>query len=313
MGPLYEKLGLVNPYLEDQAEALEDVGDGIHRLNFELEGWLGIMFGQFDEMMRMLGSFDDEGLFDPSGEIFQMLDRLEQFGVDFAETNIDEQIGAWVLQMQEFIATLDPNSEAYQQASWALAELMLRFQEMGGNLEDIEGSEWTSAFNTGSQTKAMGELNTSLLKLNDTIYLLVEALGGIPEEVANINDELFNTVALYGNIGSKGGGDIGELPKFHTGGVSSDETLAVLKKNEAVISPQVTAMYGASAMNNFARTGNVGALGGGQPIVVSPVVQIHEATPRTWAEITENTIQPNLKNSENFYQTAGNVYASKRN
>jgi hypothetical protein len=81
--------------------------------------------------MSSLGRFGKEG-FEGTGEMFDVLDRLEQFNINFAETNVDEQLGQYILQMREFLNTLDPQSEAYQQLSMAIDSFTTRFEAMGG-------------------------------------------------------------------------------------------------------------------------------------------------------------------------------------
>ena len=71
----------------EQADAVEKVGDGIYRVSFNTREWISTMFGQYDEMMQMLGDFDTDGVFQGTGEIFKYLDRFEEFQ-DALETSL---------------------------------------------------------------------------------------------------------------------------------------------------------------------------------------------------------------------------------
>jgi len=331
LGPLYDKLGLVNPYLHEQAEGFLAVEDGITKLNIQLDDYLGIMFGQFDEMMKMLGSFGEEG-FEANGELFQLLDRLQNFNIDFEDTNVDEQILMWIARMEEYLATLDPDSQAWKDATWALAELKLRFEEMGGSMDDLP-DDWRDQFDFGDEDVApWGKLDETMGKLNDTIALLVETLGGIPDELEDANDELDKTkdkMALIVDEALKmpNFGDPGPFdppPTKHLGGMITtahtglynhgDETLIKALRGEMVIQRPVVDKYGAQAMIEFNRTGDASKLMPPAPSVkpVEVHVHAHEATPETWFEVTQKQVYPNIRQSQRYYETGVNPYNGKR-
>lgn len=325
LGPLYDKLGMVNPYLTDQAEAFLSIKDGIISLNVQTESWMKQLFGQYDEMMSMLGSFGTEG-FEDSGPLFDLLRRIEEFGLSFEDTNVDEQIAAWIIKMKEYLATLDPNSDAYQKAKLALNTLIDRFQTMGGsmNLPD----EWLNDFTLVDENAAMGKLNDSMLLLNTTLEKLVLILGDIPDEIDDTNGKLKDTKNIMQQVVDEalrfpGGFDFPPLePPKHQGGLVAhggtligDEIWLKARKKEMVLRPEITDAYGAQRLIEFNRTGDASVLNGGQQAAPAPVnvnVVNHNTTPETWTEITSKKIYPNIRNTQRFYETGTNPYNAKR-
>jgi len=107
----------------------------------------------------------------------------------------------------------------------------------------------------------------------------------------------------------------GGFPVAHDGYLAPDETLVKMLRNEMVLRPAATAKFGASRLIEFNATLDPSALtqNGGPRYSrgESPViVEVHEATPSTWAKISDRHIQPRINTRTRKYEVRENPYAN---
>lgn len=134
------------------------------------------------------------------------------------------------------------------------------WSQYGDSLKSIVGNSFSSLL-SGSQ-----DFGNVLLNLMSSIYqqLIKIAINSAMKEIEI--EQVKTTIILalraltggVGNIVSGVGGLIGKLPKFHSGGLSTQEQLAVIKKDERVLSPSESASYsnnedgvGSNGVNNI--------------------------------------------------------------
>jgi len=107
------------------------------------------------------------------------------------------------------------------------------------------------------------------------------------------------TIDLYYNIKTIGTPPTGgEYPTAHSGysgaGIGR-EIPALIKDNEAILTPALTSNIGTDNIAAANKSGNPASLGG------TPVnVEIHEATPSTWVSINDQYLQPRNKETDNY-------------
>lgn len=232
----------------DFNETLEDQLYLINELTLAYENWLGYTFDQYDEYLSQLGRFDKEGIFDPSGPLFTALQRLLDFGISLDDTNVDEQIADWILQVEAFLATLDPNSDAYKALRDALDALIAKFIGMGGEIDGVNDK--------------LTELLSKETLIGD---LWNPKTGGMPDVTG------FHT---------------GGYVTAHSGMLNSgDEVWAKLQKGEVVLNRAVVNKIGT---NEALRLNREGPRQSQQQQPTNINVIIKEPGPRTYAEITES-------------------------
>ena len=252
----------------DLNQELEEQIYLIQRLALEYENWLGYTFDQYDEYLNQLGRFDREGIFDPSGPLFTALQKLLDFGIDLEDTNVDEQISAWITQVELFLQTLDPDSAAYAALRAALDELIQKFAAMGGEID----------YSIGGTKRLI-------------------------EEGKKLGD-----LQLAGAGGTGGGFHSGGIVTAHSGFFAGDEVMAKLQKGEAVINRQVVSSFGENAFRELNRSGSLRGFGQRENKGETHVtVQIHKPGPNTYAEITEG-VYPLIKEKQRDFEPGENPY-----
>lgn len=134
------------------------------------------------------------------------------------------------------------------------------WSQYGDSMKSILGNSFSSLL-SGSQ-----DFGNLLLNTMNSIYqqLIKIAINSAMKEIEI--EQVKTTIILalraltggVGNIVSGVGGLISKLPKFHSGGLSTQEQLAVIKKDERVLSPSESASYsnneegvGSNGVNNI--------------------------------------------------------------
>jgi len=259
------------------------------------------------------------------------LEQIDYFALDIAETDVDEQIGRNILAMQEYLATLNPESQAYQDAMAGLDALIARYLEMGGTLDPdllaivppdeppveppieppipqevppiiikymIEGEIFNNLEILEIAAYEVADVPVMVYEIDPFIF---EEINNLEEQAKSIADEPIEITYEIRTIGEPptteyhSGGQV----FAHSGAPFSDEVSAILKENEFVLRPAVTQSQGAGRLAAFNATGDPNTLKGGDS-GSNINVEIHEATPQTWVDIYDDHINPRSKDLSNF-------------
>lgn len=71
-----------------------------------------------------------------------IINDMLYFKVDLDTSSMDEQVNAMIYNLQEYLDTLNPDSQAFADAQAALNELISKFKEAGGELDEVAAIEW---------------------------------------------------------------------------------------------------------------------------------------------------------------------------
>lgn len=142
----------------------------------------------------------------------------------------------------------------------------------------------------------------------------ISALQAIIDKLALIVDKTVEVIVIETHTSMHEGGlvrhDGGIIPEAHDGELFPNETMITALKGEYVLRPAVTRAFGEDRMDAFNATLNPSvltnkALGGNQNTQTAaadrreqPVFVIHEASPKTWVEITDRKIHPRIKTTD---------------
>jgi len=149
-------------------------------------------------------------------QLKQANDAVEQllfFNVDLDTTNVDEQINAMIQQMKNYLADLNPDSEAFTEVQTALDDLVASFTAAGGEIDENAAIDLVA--NTGvnelqTQLDALFlqmqendmqfkiDTNDALTKINDLDRKIDELIESANIEKASINVEISKAIETIG-------------------------------------------------------------------------------------------------------------------
>lgn len=276
---LYYELGRTNPELEEQRQIVEGLSYAITELALSWEDALNVMFQEFDIFEANLRA------------VSRAIQQLLYFNIDLDTTSIDEQIDAAIQQMLDYLDTLDPDSQAYKDAKESLYELLMLYIQLGKPVS----FELSAYFN---------EAELKALKQQWYDYLAKEMKIPVNFTV----------------------GEGGRVTLLHEGGIveahrglmlgsyrGRNETLVKALEGETILRPDFLDKYGSVRVGEFINTLDPSSLTRGQRTAQpaqggQPQVIIHEASPRTWAEIVDKSVYPRMKYKERRMETPGSPF-----
>ncbi|MDD5543892.1 MAG: phage tail tape measure protein [Acidobacteriia bacterium] len=190
---LYDKLGLVNPLLEDQI--------GLVRLaSIEWERYWQTFFTDFQEFQQNIAM---------AGQAIQ--DML-YFGVPMSETEVDEYIRTLIDDMAAYIETLDPTSQAYADAVQAYNDLIDQYNQMTQTLGD--GSDELLE-HYGAQSDAIADNSDEMKSATDVTNEYTASMTALDTELQSVTSHIWTISVgldidtgplddLLGRLGSAG-------------------------------------------------------------------------------------------------------------
>ncbi len=108
---------------------------------YEISKAIENLTGKTTELTIAWGEMVDEMFSEYSGfendlkTATEAIDQILYFNLDLDTTEADEQINAAIFRMQDYLKTLNPDSDAYREAKKGLDELIKKFESMGGELD----------------------------------------------------------------------------------------------------------------------------------------------------------------------------------
>jgi hypothetical protein len=135
----------------------------------------------------------------------------------------------------------------------------------------------------------------------DTAMRELDEISSILSSIAGMH-----TVELdVTQVGSLPNVPVATSDKFHTGGIlkahdgmmlgtyqGRREVPFIGLENEMVVRPEVSEMYTPSQWQRFNSSGNPAALGQAGQRPSKPIIEVNEATPRTWVRIYDEHLYP---------------------
>ncbi|MFA5196110.1 MAG: hypothetical protein WC401_09970, partial [Bacteroidales bacterium] len=122
------------------------------------------------------------------------IEQILYFKLDLDTTDADEQINASIFQMEDYLKTLNPESQAYKDALAALNELKKKFAEAGGELSKEQAAEYTTEqaqAEADALTKTIEDLKKQLedekIKFDADIEPFLKQIAVIDEEIRKLN------------------------------------------------------------------------------------------------------------------------------
>lgn len=122
------------------------------------------------------------------------IDSLTQFNIDLDTTQADESINALIFRWKDYLANLDPTSQAYQDGTAGLNALIKKFTEMGGIIDEDAAID----FNTYLAEQKLDELTDELdglpteqeldLRIADAIENLNIMLSRLADIIRKLDD-----------------------------------------------------------------------------------------------------------------------------
>jgi len=215
--------------------------------------------------------------------------------------------------------------EKYKQTSGAIQTLTDKYKDLSerfgdsANLEGLKELLGQTVTESEAMLKSLTPNTTAFEELNKKIEAARGLLQGLVSDVQAVNtNPVVVPIVMSPTAAVKAGQTAalhgGGFPVAHDGYLSPDETFVKMLKNEMVLRPAATAKFGASRLIEFNATLDPSALtqNGGPRYSrgESPViVEVHEATPSTWAKISDRHIQPRINTRTRKFQVQANPYA----
>ncbi len=307
-------------------EILEEITGVTKRLNIEWSGLLDNLFQDYDNFTSDMDLAADA------------LSKLSYFGEDLEGSGVEGEINSAIVRMQDFLGTLDPDSEAYRDYKKQLDALIKQYQAMGGVIDRDAATEMFEqdvsdggSYLQGILDELLGEYQQNEIEFTAEIQPLLDDLDVVDGKMKEVFDKIITLnvdiseaknelkklkIYLSGLEenevkGRKNYDKRGNLVKFHSGGLNSDERLATVQANEFILRRDVTSKFGADRLAAFNNTLDSTVLGNSKgqinfnPVINPPTVIIKNPGPRTtWEyEYVDNTIQPRIKFNERNRQT----------
>jgi chromosome segregation ATPase len=337
---------------EDKAGQYNSV---LYNLNKQVDALTGsltklqIQWGDFSDVMA-----GNDTLNADLKTVGDAIDKVKYYGLDLTKTNVDEQINQSINNMTNFMATLNPQSQAYSDALAAITKLQDKFVAMGGVL-DPNASQSDSIIakaNAGigalqDQLNALfADSNSQEMQIKTDITAAMDSLKKLNDELKAVEDEYgtteftvdidikqaeikikqlqasianLSTAAAAADSSDKGGKlHTGGLVTAHSGSLFPNETMVKALKNEFMLRPAATVAFGSDRLAAFNTSLNPDVLKRQERPAQSmtrpqassqPVVQIYEATPQTYAKITDRFIAGRIKYRDRKLEVGANPYA----
>jgi TP901 family phage tail tape measure protein len=308
------------PNLYEIQKLLEGISGQTHALVINWGEMLDTLFADYDQFST---DFDTAT---------KALDKLTYFKIDFNTTGADEQINAMIFRMQDFLATLDPNSQAYKDMAAQLEELKKKFTDAGGVLDENAAKDAVkqeAIDQIEALKKKLDELYTTynnkqleidleitefenqLKKLEDDLNTLIDTYNQKKIEIdLDLTKAYAQLQALMEWLAAANNGTPPPTPPpLHTGGfgydvtahtglIAADEVIAKLKRNEVVIPEGVVSKYPEPNWRQFISTGDPNVFPNAKPatsnVDLNFDVIVHSGDPSAWVEFK--------KKSERWYR-----------
>ncbi len=196
LGPLYTKLGEINPYIEQQTADVIGL----------MASWINFT----DSISSKFGTFNSD-----VAALKNQLDNIAYYKLDINTEGYQEKIGTAIWTMMEYLRTLDPTSQAWIDANKTLGDLATKFIDLGGDISNIKPTMDISSITSGaanaestvSTAKTNIEANTISLKssiqpiINDEYAIFqtwMATKARIEQESARVNIDIGGAMgAIY--------------------------------------------------------------------------------------------------------------------
>lgn len=190
LGDVYDKLGILNPYIEQQTADIIGL----------MDAWISFT----DTISNKFSVFEED-----AKTLKEQLDNIAYFKIDIETGDMEKNIGGAIYALQEYIDTLNPNSQAWIDANKTLTDIKNQFIDLGGSLTDIEPRFDVSAVVSGAEKttnsilgiKTTAEQNPAVLiaDTQNAIYTLGVLSGSYDYFKADIETRPIN---MYVNTAS---------------------------------------------------------------------------------------------------------------
>ncbi len=259
-------------------EILESITGQTKRLNIEWSDLLDNLFQDYDAF-----SLD-------MNKASEALEKLTYFGVDLKGSGVEDEINATIVRMQDFLSTLDPNSQAYKDYKDALDVLIEQYKVMGGVIDrtaagDVFDQDKIDATNEFQELleRLQGEYQENEIIFNANIQPLLDRLKEIDVEFDKIRDQ---TIELDLDI-SKALAEIDRLNKL----IAELQNNGFSDKTQNINS--INGNFKVNPANSIQRSQEIN-MNPNINITSTPQIIVHEATPNTWVEVVDTKIQPRI-------------------
>lgn len=184
----YEKL---LPLVQDNSWEQKQLKDKISALKEELIlANLEIQDFSLNLDSMFLGVTTQYAQFEADVEnISGVIDDLTYFNIDFDTTNVDEQVGYAIAQMQVYLNKLSPESDAYSDAQEALDALITKFEEIGGSVP----TDMQPTVNSQPAKDSIDEIGDE----HEVVKLNIETTDIIPEAQTYLAIGALQTIQSY--------------------------------------------------------------------------------------------------------------------
>jgi len=317
-------------------ELLESLTGKTQTFSFEWESMIKKMTGDFSQFGKDMDTAT------------QLLQDILFFNIDLDSTDADEAINALIFKMEDYLATLDPDSDAYKEFKNQLDDLKQKFLDAGGALDFDKALK----FKGKEAEDGIGEIDGMLKKLQDKydqnelkfiantkdihnkLKLIEMEINKLQDKKIKIDADIKEAqeklkalakliAKLKGNIGDIGGtlgkvgSGVGKMAAYHTGAVvtahtgllTNEEVMIKALKNEVILPRRATDKFGRQAMGNFIQTLNPNDLKSPEEQQTTNVnIVVHEANPDTWVEIVDSKIFPLIQEKQRHYQPTEDKY-----
>lgn len=180
---------LANINLNEMWRLMAGINGEVVGLGLAWDSAMGNVISDFDMFFaEKKGADTEDQVWGLSASIQNVLDQIKFFGVDFDTSNMDEQLNALIFRMQDFLGTLDPDSEAYEAANGVLQGFISQFLALGGVLDENAAKDFFGE--EGEDAMALLKKKLAELKLEDNKidFDITEA----QKKILELNQELAN-------------------------------------------------------------------------------------------------------------------------
>jgi predicted nucleic acid-binding Zn-ribbon protein len=205
----------------------------------------------------------------------EAIEQINYFGIDLDTTDADESINALIFRMMDYLATLDPESQAYRDMQEAIADLIDQFTAMGGVLDEEAAVNWQADAADDYINEfqdLIDRLEAEAAAADIAIGIDIEAAQTALQEILDQIRELTDT--------------IWEIP--------------------VTVVPDYSGLGGVGRHATSAAQISGNSKTGSESENISIVV--NEATPNTWVEITDRKISPRIKYKERYMTNWTSAY-----
>lgn len=272
------------------------------------------------------------------------IEDILYFKIDLDATGADEQINALIFRMRDYLKTLTPGSQAYIDAKKGLDELIKKFLEMGGVLDE----ELALQFNKDQITTEIGAVSNQISQLTSDAATkkanIDIEIGAAKNKISILQSQIdllvakmqkeysikIDTGAAYNNLNklllllSSTGGDVAQIPvysgefdisldSYHSGGIIEAHDGLMLNSREVPIK----ALLGESVLNP-GLTANIMRSGGDinaanktkdpSRLYNEKMVIVYNPGPKTHAEIIDREYYPRIRATQRYREAPGSPF-----